>query len=39
VYVYHDNATLILFVHHTKQNQLHFSHSTFQSKHRIGFKG
>jgi len=39
VFVYHDNASLILFVHHTKQNQLHFSHSTFQSKHRIGFKG
>ena len=39
VFVYYDNAILILFVNHTKQNQLHFSHATFQSKYLIGFKG
>jgi uncharacterized membrane protein len=39
VFIYYDNAIMILFVHNQKQNQLHFSNSTFQSKHLIGFKG
>ena len=39
IYIYYDNASMILFIHNMKQNQLHFSMSMFHSRYIIEFKG